>query len=167
MFIFGLSRATVIRIGEQIVAKVSAHHVSSLLKSSLALAAVFSIAVCVGLVSQSAPITSLYSGDIDVISLVANLLVLLAFLRIIDDLSLLLQATLEGFQNTRAILFVKFSSQWIIGLLAGWSLSQWYGVFGFWLGIGIALVGFVCGFALVLSKELVKLRPGTYSLLNK
>lgn len=167
MFIVGLSRATVIVIGEQIGAKASEDHVSSLLKTSLALAAIFSIVVCVVLVLQSVSIASLYSGDIDVISLVASLLVLLAFLRIIDDLSLLLQASLEGFQNTRAIFFVRFSSQWFIGLLAGWLLSQWYGVFGYWLGIGMALVCSVCGFALVLSKELAKLRLANSSLANK
>jgi MATE family multidrug resistance protein len=154
MLVFGLSRATVIRMGQLNGGHVQISNLRLLLLTSIVVALTLSLAPALTLYFQATNIANYYSTDPEVVNLVASLLILITFVRIIDDVALVLQGALEGLQKTRQIFKVRASCQWLIGLTSGLLFSQWLGLQGFWMGIGLALLCVAILFAKALHKAL-------------
>ena len=75
----------------------------------------------------SGQIAAYYSDDIQVVRMLTGLLVLVAALRLVDDLGLFFQATLEGLQRTSKIPFMRALTQWVLGVPVCILMAQWFG----------------------------------------
>lgn len=144
--VFGLTRATVIRLGALAGETGSGPHLWPFLRTALTVILCFSL-LTLGVVSLgSGQIAAYYSDDVQVVSTLAGLLVLVAALRLIDDLGLFFQASLEGLQRTSKIPLVRALTQWVLGLPVCILMSQWLGLYGVWIGMGLTLFCAACLF---------------------
>lgn len=144
--VFGLTRATVIRLGALAGETGSGPHLWPFLRTALTVILCFSL-LTLGVVSLgSGQIAAYYSDDVQVVSTLAGLLVLVAALRLIDDLGLFFQASLEGLQRTSKIPLVRALTQWVLGLPVCILMSQWLGLYGVWIGMGFTLFCAACLF---------------------
>jgi MATE family multidrug resistance protein len=144
--VFGLTRATVIRLGALVGETGSGSHLWPFLKAALTVILCFSCAT-LGIVSLgSGQIAAYYSDDIQVIRTLTGLLILVAALRLVEDVGMFFQATLEGLQLTTKIPFVRAVTQWVLGIPICILMSQWMGLYGIWIGMGITLVCAACLF---------------------
>ena len=166
VMIFGLSRATVIQVGFMVGQGASKSAVSSLISTAFFLALFMSCSIAILILAFAGNIAALYSQDISVVNLVTSLLAFVAVLRLIDDCTMVLQASLEGMQQTKTIFQIRASSHWLVGLASGYLLSMWLGIFGFWVGIGLALV-YACGFLGVRLRSQLQLLDAPISPANK
>ena len=138
--VFGLTRATVIRLGALVGETGSGAHLWPFLKTALTVISCFSC-LALGIVSMgSGQIAAYYSDDIQVVRMLTGLLVLVAALRLVDDLGLFFQATLEGLQRTSKIPFVRALTQWVLGVPVCILMAQWLGLYGVWIGMGATLL---------------------------
>ena len=147
VLIFGVSRATVIRIGLLTGRGAPAIETQRSIFASFILASLFSLVSMALLLWFASKITSIYTSESAVAALVTNLIFFIAFMKLIDDPAIVLQACLEGIQQTRTIFIVRFAGQWLIGLAVGYLASQWLGVYGFWLGIAVSVLFALIAFA--------------------
>jgi MATE family multidrug resistance protein len=147
VLIFGVSRATVIRIGLLTGSGAPAIETQRSIFASFILASLFSLVSMALLLWFASKITSIYTSESAVAALVTNLISFIAFMKLIDDPAIVLQACLEGIQQTRIIFIVRFAGQWLIGLVVGYLASQWLGVYGFWLGIAVSVLFALIAFA--------------------
>lgn len=147
VLIFGVSRATVIRIGLLTGRGAPAIETQRSIFASFILASLFSLVSMALLLWFASKITSIYTSESAVAALVTNLIFFIAFMKLIDDPAIVLQACLEGIQQTRVIFIVRFAGQWLIGLAVGYLASQWLGVYGFWLGIAVSVLFALIAFA--------------------
>lgn len=147
VLIFGVSRATVIRIGLLTGRGAPAIETQRSIFASFILASLFSLVSMALLLWFASKITSIYTSESAVAALVTNLIFFIAFMKLIDDPAIVLQACLEGIQQTRIIFIVRFAGQWLIGLAVGYLASQWLGVYGFWLGIAVSVLFALIAFA--------------------
>lgn len=147
VLIFGVSRATVIRIGLLTGRGAPAIETQRSIFASFILASLFSLVSMALLLWFASNITSIYTSESAVAALVTNLIFFIAFMKLIDDPAIVLQACLEGIQQTRIIFIVRFAGQWLIGLAVGYLASQWLGVYGFWLGIAVSVLFALIAFA--------------------
>lgn len=147
VLIFGVSRATVIRIGLLTGRGAPAIETQRSIFASFILASLFSLVSMALLLWFASNITSIYTSESAVAALVTNLIFFIAFMKLIDDPAIVLQACLEGIQQTRTIFIVRFAGQWLIGLAVGYLASQWLGVYGFWLGIAVSVLFALIAFA--------------------
>ena len=144
--VFGLTRATVIRLGALVGETGSGSHLWPFLKAALTVILCFSCAT-LGIVSLgSGQIAAYYSDDIQVIRTLTGLLILVAALRLVEDVGMFFQATLEGLQLTTKIPFVRAVTQWVLGIPICILMSQWMRLYGIWIGMGITLVCAACLF---------------------
>ena len=88
----------------------------------------------------SGQIAAYYSDDVQVIRMLTGLLVLVAALRVIDDLGLFFQASLEGLQRTSKIPLVRALTQWVVGVPVCILMARWLGLYGVWIGMGFTLL---------------------------
>ena len=154
--VFGLTRATVIRLGALVGETGSGAHLWPFLKTALTLILCFSC-LTLGIVSMgSGQIAAYYSDDIEVVRMLTVLLVLVAALRLIDDLGLFFQATLEGLQRTAKIPLVRALTQWVLGVPVCILMSQWLGLYGVWIGMGSTLLCSAFLFSWQLRHEITK-----------
>lgn len=147
VLIFGVSRATVIRIGLLTGRGAPAIETQRSILASFILASLFGLVSMALLLWFASNITSIYTSESAVAALVSNLIFFIAFMKLIDDPAIVLQACLEGIQQTRTIFIVRFAGQWLIGLAVGYLASQWLGVYGFWLGIAVSVLFALIAFA--------------------
>ena len=82
-----------------------------------------SCSIAILILAFAGNIAALYSKDTSVVNLVTSLLAFVAVLRLIDDCTMVLQASLEGMQQTKTILQIRASSHWLVGLASGCLLS--------------------------------------------
>lgn len=144
--VFGLTRATVIRLGTLAGETGSGPHLWMFLRTALTVILCFSC-LTLGVVSMgSGQIAAYYSDDIQVVRTLSGLLVFVAALRLIDDLGLFFQASLEGLQRTSKIPLVRAITQWVVGLPVCILMSQWLGLYGVWIGMGFTLFCAACLF---------------------
>ena len=147
VLIFGVSRATVIRIGLLTGRRALATEIQRSIFASFILASLFSLVTMALLLWFVSNITSIYTSESAVAALVTNLIFFIAFMKLIDDPAIVLQACLEGIQQTRKIFIVRFIGQWLVGLAVGYLASQWLGIYGFWLGIAVSVLFALIAFA--------------------
>ncbi|GAA5141866.1 MATE family efflux transporter [Thalassotalea piscium] len=90
-------------------------------------------------------IATIYSTDIEVVNLAASLMFLAALFQFSDSIQVISAGALRGYQDTKSILYITFTSYWVVGLSIGLilGLTNWViepiGPYGFWIGIIIGL----------------------------
>ncbi len=145
-----LGVATSIRVGyllgknKPILAKQTAY---------VSLAISFMIAVVVALILMvfRSPIITIFTHEIDVITICLQLIILLAIYQVSDYLQVVASNVLRGYKDTKSIFFITLISYWVVGLPVGYILGltdlviQPIGAAGFWIGIilGLAVAAFL------------------------
>ncbi len=90
------------------------------------------------------PLTALYTTEPTVQGLSSTLLMFVGFFLLFDALQAAAVGTLRGYKDTRVPMWIALFSFWVVGLPLGCTLGfGWLGeprgVFGFWIGLTIAL----------------------------
>lgn len=91
------------------------------------------------------PIVSIYTSDISVIELAANIMLLATVYQFSDTVQVVSAGALRGYKDTKSILYITFVSYWLVGLTVGLVLgiTDWIvpkmGPYGFWIGFIIGL----------------------------
>ena len=154
LLVFGLSRATVIRVGELNGRKEHSDRLFLTIKVSMVLTLIFSLFPFLVLFFQATSIAGYYASDPGLTAQISSLLVIVAFIRPLDDASVILQAGLEGLKKTRQIFLVRVFCQWVIAVALGLVLSKTFGIYGFWGGLGVSFIFAAALFALSLRRSL-------------
>jgi len=86
------------------------------------------------------PIVSIYTTELPVIELAANIMLLATLYQFSDTVQVVSAGALRGYKDTKSILYITFVSYWLIGLTVGLILgiTDWVvpkmGPYGFWIG---------------------------------
>jgi multidrug resistance protein, MATE family len=93
------------------------------------------------LVARSA-IAGLYSTEVAIVTLAAELMIFVAFYQFVDDTQVTAIGALRGFKDTRTPMIIALFAYWAVGLPVGvvlgfgWLDLPWFeGVRGFWVGL--------------------------------
>jgi len=98
------------------------------------------------LVLANDAIAGLYTTEPAVLTLAAELLLLVAIYQPFDDVQGTAIGALRGFKDTRTPFFVAVGAYWLIGFPISWALGYGYfesfdyGVYGYWIGLIVGLV---------------------------
>ena len=85
-------------------------------------------------------IAGIYTNDISVVDLTANLMFLAVLYQFSDTVQVISAGALRGYKDTKSILYITFVSYWLVGLSVGLvlGLTDWIvpktGPYGFWIG---------------------------------
>lgn len=85
-------------------------------------------------------IAQIYTREIEVITLAANLMFLAALFQFSDAIQVISAGALRGYKDTKSVLYITFVSYWVVGLSIGLilALTNWIvepmGPYGFWIG---------------------------------
>jgi len=145
-----LGVATSIRVGyllgknKPILAKQTAY-------ISLAISFMMAVIVALILVIFRSPIITIFTHEIDVITICLQLIILLAIYQASDYLQVVASNVLRGYKDTKSIFFITLLSYWVVGLPVGYILGltdlvmEPIGAAGFWIGIisGLAVAAFL------------------------
>lgn len=125
--------------------------------NGVGIALVAALLIDIVLIVAAHPIVALYSGNMEVRALAANLILLAAIYQISDALQVSMAGALRGYKDTRIIMLITLASYWIIGMGGGHLLgggvpdifSGW-GVYGYWLGLiaGLSVASVLLGLRL-------------------
>jgi MATE family multidrug resistance protein len=91
------------------------------------------------------PIASIYTKELPVIELAANIMLLATVYQLSDTVQAVAAGALRGYKDTKSILYITFVSYWLIGLTIGLILgvTDWIvpkmGPYGFWIGFILGL----------------------------
>jgi len=86
------------------------------------------------------PIVSVYTTELPVIELAANIMLLATLYQFSDTVQVVSAGALRGYKDTKSILYITFVSYWLVGLSVGLILgiTDWIvpkmGPYGFWIG---------------------------------
>jgi len=86
------------------------------------------------------PIVSIYTTELPVIELAANIMLLATLYQFSDTVQVVSAGALRGYKDTKSILYITFVSYWLVGLSVGLILgiTDWIvpkmGPYGFWIG---------------------------------
>ena len=145
-----LGMAVSIRVGFNVGAgDLAAARLSGWVAVWLSLAYALVAAIVVYLLRHQ--IAGLYSSELVVVTLAADLLIFVALYQFFDDAQVTTMGALRGFKDTRATMWVAMLSYWVVGLPVGMAIgfgwievSGYEGVRGFWIGLiaglGVAAV---------------------------
>ena len=145
-----LGVATSIRVGyllgknKPILAKQTAY-------ISLAISLMIAVIVALILIIFRLPIVTIFTREIDVITICLQLIILLAIYQASDYLQVVASNVLRGYKDTKSIFFITLLSYWVVGLPVGYILGltdlvmEPIGAAGFWIGIilGLAVAAFL------------------------
>ena len=85
-------------------------------------------------------IAGIYTTEVSVIELAANLMLLASLYQFSDTVQVVSAGALRGYKDTKSILYITFVSYWLVGLTVGLVLgiTDWIipriGAYGFWIG---------------------------------
>jgi MATE family multidrug resistance protein len=105
-------------------------------------------------------ISSLYTGNPEVIALASSLLLLACIYQITDSVQVICASILRGMKITKPTFFITFIAYWPVGFGLGYVLGLTdyvvpaMGVHGFWIGIIFGLTVAAILLSIVLRKEL-------------
>ncbi len=151
-----LGMAASIRVGYNVGAQdFAAARVSGWV--ALAASLCFALVAAAVLVLANQQIAELYSNEVAVVAVAAELMILVAIYQPMDDLQATAIGALRGYKDTRTPFFVAVFAYWFVGFPISWSLGFGYfeaidfGVYGYWIGLiiglGVAAVALVGRFA--------------------
>ncbi|WP_193161338.1 MATE family efflux transporter [Microbulbifer hainanensis] len=81
-----------------------------------------------------------YTSNVDIIAVATNLLLLCAAFQLVDVAQAMAWGALRGYRDTRVPMYLQLFSYWLVGLTtARWLGEQFWGVYGYWVGICIGL----------------------------
>ncbi|MGB4858995.1 MAG: MATE family efflux transporter [Dokdonella sp.] len=82
-------------------------------------------------------IASLYTSDVAVVSLAAQLLLLAAIFQLSDGIQVVANGALRGLKDTRVPMVITLIAYWIFGMPVGWWLTFHHdmGARGMWIGL--------------------------------
>lgn len=113
----------------------------------IGVALVFAVVAAVLLLAFRQAIAGLYTTDLTVLALAADLLVFVALWQLVDDTQVTAIGTLRGFKDTRIPMLIALLAYWGIGLPIGVAFGfGWVdvpalgGLRGFWVGFCAALL---------------------------
>lgn len=112
---------------------------------AIATSLVFAVCATTTLVFASPYIARLYTNEDAVLTLAAQLLILVAIYQPFDDVQGTAIGALRGYKDTRTPFFVAVGAYWLIGFPVSWILGFGYfesvdlGVYGYWVGLIIGL----------------------------
>lgn len=118
---------------------------------AIGLSLVFALFAAIAVYALREPLAGLYSSEVAVIAVAADLLIFVALYQFFDDSQVTAVGALRGFKDTRTTMWVAMLSYWGVGLPVGAALGfGWIpvegfeGVRGFWVGLiaglGVAAV---------------------------
>ncbi|WP_066962616.1 MATE family efflux transporter [Microbulbifer sp. Q7] len=99
-------------------------------------------ALCTGviLISLRNLLVLAYTGNPEIIAVAANLLLLAAAFQLVDVAQAMAWGALRGYKDTRVPMYIQLFSYWLVGLSAAyWMGEQYWGVYGYWVGICVGL----------------------------
>ncbi len=87
------------------------------------------------------PITAIYTNDVELRQLAAQLLLIAVVFQLSDGLQAALFGTLRGLQDTKIPMLINLVSYWLVAFGIGYSLAHHagWGVHGLWVGLVIGL----------------------------
>jgi MATE family multidrug resistance protein len=105
----------------------------------------FALMAALVLVLGNEFIAGLYTTEAGVLTLAAELLILVAIYQPFDDVQGTAIGALRGFKDTRTPFFVAVCAYWFVGFPLSWALGFGYferfdyGVYGYWVGLILGL----------------------------
>lgn len=156
MFPLGLSFALTARIGQVYGRLPSATGIASLqlrVQAGLILTVVFALFTFSVLIIFRYPVVALYTNDVAVRHLAAQLLLLAAVFQLSDAAQATLIAMLRGLQDVRVPMMINAVSYWLIAFGLGVFLAHKtpLGAFGLWIGL-------ICGLTVAAIAQGLRLR---------
>lgn len=148
MFPLALGMAATIRVGFNIG---SGQPARARQTAWVAVASTISIALIAAVIVVSGRhiIAAAYSNDPAVLELAASLMLFVAVYQVFDNCQATAIGALRGYKDTRVPMFITLVGYWFVGLPVAASLGfGWIGeplhVYGFWLGLAVALALVAC-----------------------
>jgi MATE family multidrug resistance protein len=137
-----LGSAAAIRVGFYVGAgrpEVSRQVAATAFQISLVYAVIVSLIV----VTLRYALVSIYTEDEAVLSIAANLLLIIAVYQIVDDTNATMAGALRGYKDTRVPMVFSLVGYWLFALPLGHYLATGpaaLGVYGYWTGMAIGLL---------------------------
>ncbi|WP_028025479.1 MATE family efflux transporter [Enterovibrio calviensis] len=113
-------------------------------------------------------IIGLYTDNVEVVAMAANLMLLAAIYQCTDSIQVVAAGALRGYKDMRAIFERTFIAYWILGVPMGYVLgmTDWIvepmGAYGFWIGIIIGLTS--AAIMLGMRLQWIRKQPDSYQL---
>ena len=139
-----LAMATTIKVGNALGDK---NHQQAKAYTKHAIILGLLLAVCTAIITLvfRVPIVAIYTDEIPVIELAANIMLLATLYQFSDTVQVVSAGALRGYKDTKSILYITFVAYWLIGLPAGivLGITDWFvpkmGAYGFWIGFIVGL----------------------------
>ena len=163
MIPLSISMTSTIRVGRCLGAG-QAERAKLVARTALSLSVVFALLIALLTVLCRKGIVAIYTEDVAVAALAAQLLLYQAAYQIVDGLQVTGIGVLRGHNDTRVISGICFVAYWIIGLPLGFTLARTnllvpsMGAAGFWVAYIVAL-GFGAACYLLRVRQLHALEP--------
>ena len=168
MFPMGFSAAITVRVGHALGAgdPRAARHSAW---SGIGVALLFGLVMMGPIVLARHEVSALYSTDVAVRALAANLLLFAAFWQLFDATQVTAIGALRGYKVTVLPMLLMLAAFWLLGIPVGVWLG-WFGalgsgplrVYGFWVGLVLGLMAVSVGLAIGLRRVAnAALRPAT------
>ncbi|GAB2506643.1 MATE family efflux transporter [Microbulbifer agarilyticus] len=101
---------------------------------------IYALGTGVVLISLRNLLVLAYTSNAEIIAVATNLLLLAAAFQLVDVAQAMAWGALRGYKDTRVPMYIQLFSYWLIGLpSAYWLGEQFWGVYGYWVGICIGL----------------------------
>lgn len=135
-----IGSAATVRVGFALGQRqfVRARYVSGV---SVLLGLAIAVLMAVVLLLGRYPLVGLYTSDVDVVAIAAQIMVLGAVFQLFDFTQCITSYALRGYKITRIPMIIHGVAFWLMGLLPGYALAHWanMGVYGFWTALVISL----------------------------
>ena len=113
--------------------------------TALQFALAYALVVMVILIFARYHLISLYTSDLGVTAVAANLLLFVAVYQIVDDTQAVMIGSLRGYKDTQVPMIFSLIGYWALALpfghayAMGWFGLEPVGVYGYWLGLTVGL----------------------------
>lgn len=105
-------------------------------------------------------LVKVFTADKSLIAICVPIMVLAGFFQIFDGIQVSLGGIFKGLKKTKIVMFGDFAAYWLIGLPLGIFLAFkiHMALYGFWVGLTIAIFSLAIILMFILSKEFKKLK---------
>lgn len=140
MMATGIAAAAGVRVGNQLGAR-DYLTMRNAGRSCLAMALVFMATTGIIFFFGRAYFPTFYTGDVEVIAIASQLLVIAVFFQIFDGTQVVALGALRGMSEVRIPTIITFISYWLLGLLPAYifGVEMDLGVQGIWYGLAMGL----------------------------